>query len=105
MNRDLVGTVAERVGAVAVVVTLRFVARDIRQNFTILSMSATRDLTAIWNQWSDMIATSGDLAVHAAIVRRRTGIPGFEVWWPGNTGDCGNEFVSRIDKPESGPRP
>jgi len=62
MNWEVAGTIAEIIGAAAVIVTLLFVARDIRQNSRSLSMSALRDTTAQWNQWSEMIATSGDLA-------------------------------------------
>jgi hypothetical protein len=62
MNWDAISAVGEIVGAVAVIVTLMFVARDIRQNSKSLAMSALRDTTAQWNQWSDMIASSGDLA-------------------------------------------
>ena len=62
LNWDAIGTIAEIIGAVAVVATLLFVARDIRQNSKSLSMSALRDTTAQWNQWSEMLATSGDLA-------------------------------------------
>jgi len=62
MNWDAISAIGEVVGAVAVIVTLLFVARDIRQNSKSLSMSALRDTTAQWNQWSDMIASSGDLA-------------------------------------------
>ena len=62
MNWDAISAFGEVVGAVAVVVTLLFIARDIRQNSKSLAMSALRDTTAQWNQWSDMIASSGDLA-------------------------------------------
>jgi hypothetical protein len=62
MNWDAIGAVGEVIGAAAVVVTLLFVARDIRQNSKSLSISALRDTTAQWNQWSEMIATSNDLA-------------------------------------------
>jgi hypothetical protein len=62
MNWDAISAIGEIVGAVAVIVTLMFVARDIRQNSKSLAMSALRDTTAQWNQWSDMIASSGDLA-------------------------------------------
>lgn len=62
MNWDVIGNVAEMIGAIAVVVALLFVARDIRQNSKSLSMSALRDTTAQWNQWSEMLATSSDLA-------------------------------------------
>jgi hypothetical protein len=54
--------VGEIVGAVAVVATLLFVAREIRQNHRALSVSALRDTTAQWNHWSEMIANSSDLA-------------------------------------------
>jgi len=62
MSWDAIGAVGEVVGAIAVVVTLLFVARDIRQNSRSLSIAALRDTTAQWNLWSNMIAGSGDLA-------------------------------------------
>ena len=62
MNWDAIGAVGEVIGAVAVVVTLLFVARDIRQNSRSLSIAALRDTTAQWNHWSNMIASSSDLA-------------------------------------------
>lgn len=62
MNWDAIGAVGEVIGALAVVATLLFVARDIRQNSKSLSISALRDTTAQWNHWSNMIASSGDLA-------------------------------------------
>ena len=62
MDWDAIGAIGEVVGAAAVVVTLLFVARDIRQNSRSLAIAALRDTTAQWNQWSDMIASSSDLA-------------------------------------------
>ena len=62
MNWEAFGAIGEVVGATAVVVTLLFVARDIRQNSKSLAIAALRDTTAQWNQWSNMIASSGDLA-------------------------------------------
>ena len=62
MNWDAIGAVGEVIGAIAVVVTLLFVARDIRQNSRSLSIAALRDTTAQWNHWSNMIASSSDLA-------------------------------------------
>ena len=62
MDWTVIGVFAEITAAVAVVATLLFVARDIRQNSKSLSMSALRTTTEQWNQWSEMIATSGDLA-------------------------------------------
>ena len=62
MNWEAASTIAEFIGAAAVIVTLLFIAREIRLNSKSLSMSALRDTTAQWNQWSEMIATSADLA-------------------------------------------
>ena len=62
MNWDAIGAVGEVIAAIAVVVTLLFVARDIRQNSRSLSIAALRDTTAQWNHWSNMIAASSDLA-------------------------------------------
>ena len=62
MNWDAISAVGEIVGAVAVVATLLFVGREIRQNHRALSVTALRDTTAQWNHWSEMIANSSDLA-------------------------------------------
>lgn len=62
VNWEAIGAVGEFVGALAVVLTLMYVARDIRQNSRSLAMTALRDSTAQWNHWSEMIATSSDLA-------------------------------------------
>ena len=55
-------SLAEIVGAIAVVITLIYIAKEIRQNSRALSMNALRDTTAQWNDWSNMLASSGDLA-------------------------------------------
>ena len=44
------------------VATLLYIAREVRLNGRLLSISALRDTTAQWNHWSEMIATSTDLA-------------------------------------------
>ena len=62
MDWEAIAAVGEIVGATAVVVTLLFVAREIRQNNRALSVAALRDTTAQWNHWSEMLATSSDLA-------------------------------------------
>lgn len=62
MNWDAIAAVGEVIGAIAVVATLLYIARDIRQNSQALSIAALRDTTAQWNEWSSMIATSSDLA-------------------------------------------
>ena len=62
MNWEAIGALGQVFGAVAVVVTLLYVAREVRQSGRSLSISALRDTTAQWNHWSEMIATSADLA-------------------------------------------
>jgi hypothetical protein len=62
MNWEAVGALGQLLGAVAVVATLIYIAREVRQNGRSLSISALRDTTARWNHWSEMIATSTGLA-------------------------------------------
>lgn len=62
MNWEAVSAIGEIIGAAAVVVTLLFVFREIRQNGRALAVTALRDTTAQWNHWSEMMATSTDLA-------------------------------------------
>ena len=62
MNWSELAAVAEVIGAIAVVVTLIYIAKEIRQNSHALEISALRDVTAQWNDWSNMLAGSADLA-------------------------------------------
>jgi len=62
LNWDAIGAIGEIIGAFAVVVTLLYLARDIRQNSRSLAITALRDTTAQWNHWSEMLASSVDLA-------------------------------------------
>jgi hypothetical protein len=62
MNWEAIGALGQVLGSVAVVATLLYVAREVRQSGRSLSISALRDTTAQWNHWSEMIATSTDLA-------------------------------------------
>ena len=62
MNWDTAAAIAEIVGAIAVVITLLYVARELRQNSRSLAVSALRDTTSNWHEWSNMLATSPDLA-------------------------------------------
>lgn len=62
MNWEAIGAVGEIAGVIAVIVTLLFVAREIRLNARSLAMTALRDSTHQWNQWSEMIASSQSLA-------------------------------------------
>ena len=72
MNWDAIGAVGEIIGAVVVIVTLLYVAKQIRQTSKSLEMAALRDTTAQWNQWSELLVTTPDLA---AIVARSLGVP------------------------------
>jgi hypothetical protein len=62
MNWDTIGAIGEIVAAIAVVATLLYLSKQIRQNSRSVEISALRDTTAQWNHWSEMLATSADLA-------------------------------------------
>jgi hypothetical protein len=62
MTWDALAAIGEIVGAIAVIVTLLYLAKQIRQNTRSVSVAALRDTTAQWNHWSEMLATSPDLA-------------------------------------------
>ena len=62
MTWNELSVIAEIIGAVAVIVTLIYVAKEIRQNSRALAISALRDTTSQWNEWGTMLATSADLA-------------------------------------------
>ena len=62
VNWEAIGAISEIVGALAVVVTLLYVARQIQQNSQSLQLAALRDTTSQWNLWSETIASSPDLA-------------------------------------------
>ena len=59
---NAIGAIGEMLGAVAVVVTLLYLSKQIRQNTRSVQIAALRDTTAQWNHWSDLLATSPDLA-------------------------------------------
>lgn len=62
VNWNVLIAIAEIVGAIAVVVSLLYLAREIRLSSRSVEMSALRDTTAQWNEWSNMLASSSDLA-------------------------------------------
>ena len=62
MTWEGLATVAEIIGAIAIIVTLLYLAKQIRQNSRSMEIAALRDTTAQWNDWSAMLATSPDLA-------------------------------------------
>ena len=62
MNWEELAAIAEIASAVAVIVTLLYVAKEIHQNSRSLAITALRNTTEQWNEWSNMLASSPDLA-------------------------------------------
>ena len=62
MDWGAVAAVGEILGAVAVVVTLLYLAKQIRQNSRAVEVTALRDTTDQWNHWSELVASSPGLA-------------------------------------------
>ena len=62
MNWEAIGAIGEILGAIAVVATLIYLARQIRQNSQAVEIAALRDTTEQWNKWSEVVATSPELA-------------------------------------------
>ena len=62
MNWDAIGAISEILAAIAVVITLIYLAKQIRQNSQAVEVSALRDTTEQWNRWSEVLATSSELA-------------------------------------------
>ena len=62
LNWDAIGAISEILAAIAVVVTLIYLAKQIRQNSQAVEISALRDATEQWNRWSEVLATSPQLA-------------------------------------------
>ncbi len=62
MNWDAIGAIGEILAAIAVLVTLIYLAKQIRQNSQAVQVSALRDTTEQWNRWSEVLATSPELA-------------------------------------------
>ena len=62
MDWGAIAAVGEILGAVAVVVTLLYLAKQIRQNSRAVEVTALRDSTDHWNHWSELVASSPGLA-------------------------------------------
>jgi len=62
VNWDALAAVADIVAAAAVVITLIYLAKEVRHNSRSIEIAALRDTTAQWHQWSNMIVSSSDLA-------------------------------------------
>ena len=62
MDWGAIAAVGEILGAVAVVVTLLYLAKQIRQSSKAVEVTALRDSTDHWNHWSELVASSPGLA-------------------------------------------
>ncbi len=62
MNWQAIGAIGEILAAIAVVVTLIYLAKQIRQNAQAVQVSALRDTTEQWHRWSEVLAASPELA-------------------------------------------
>lgn len=62
MNWQTVSAIAEILGAIAVLSTLIYLTIQIRQNTWTTQMSGMQDITAQWHHWSQLLASSPDLA-------------------------------------------
>ena len=62
MNWQIVGSIAEILGAIAVLSTLIYLTVQVRQNTRTTEMSGMRDITAQWHHWGGLLAGSPDLA-------------------------------------------
>jgi hypothetical protein len=54
VNWDAIGTIAELVGAVAVVVTLIYLAAEIRQSITSARVAARLEMTRQYSDFADL---------------------------------------------------
>ena len=57
LNWDAIAAIGEILGAIAVVATLLYLSKQIRQNSMAVQVSAEQ-----WNRWSEILASSHDLA-------------------------------------------
>ena len=62
MDWGAIAAVGEILGAVAVVVTLLYLSKQIKQNSKAVEVTALRDTTDQWNHWSELVASSPGLA-------------------------------------------
>lgn len=67
MNWEAIGAIGTLVGGVAVLLTLVYLAIQVRQNSRAVQLSGLADITAQWHHCGQLLASSPDLA---AIVAR-----------------------------------
>ena len=79
MNWDAIGAIAELVGALAVVLTLAYLARQIKQNSLSMRVAAKQEMTRQYCDFADQLLVHKDL---------------FELQFKGRTGQVLNEEES-----------
>ncbi|MDX1405619.1 MAG: hypothetical protein R3192_13815 [Woeseiaceae bacterium] len=62
MNWEAIGAIGEILAAIAVIVTLIYLAKQIQLNARTMEVTALRDTTEHWHRWSEALATSSELA-------------------------------------------
>ncbi len=61
MNWDAIGAIGEIAGAAAVVLSLVYLAVQVRQNTQILRRSSTADAVSAWREWNGRLIDSADV--------------------------------------------
>ena len=61
MNWDAVGAIGEMLGAAAVVVTLAYLARQIRQNSLAMKVAAKQEMTKQYSDFADLLLLNDEL--------------------------------------------
>ena len=61
MDWDAIGAIGELVGAAAVVVTLAYLARQIRQNSLAMKVAAKQEMTKQYGEFADLLLLNDDL--------------------------------------------
>ena len=62
MNWEATGAIAEALGTLAVLITLIYLAIQIRQNSRAILLAGYQDITNQWHTWNELLATTPDLA-------------------------------------------
>jgi hypothetical protein len=62
MNWDAISAVGEIIGAAAIVITLAYLAIQVKQNSANVKLASLESMAGQWHQWSSILAGSPDLA-------------------------------------------
>ncbi len=80
MNWDMIGALAELAGAIAVVVTLAYLATQIRQNNISARVAANQEMTRQYADFNDLLLLNPELE---------------DLYWKGNSGEDLTELEQR----------